>query len=98
MVTGNNTMVYWLTLVEDRLKSLEKANQALSKCQRAKRIRIQEGGTCTGDIAKVLIAKKEAKRLKRRKTLLEGNNVEARPVTQQRCGNCGKTGYNIRTC
>ena len=43
MVTGNDTMVYWLTLVEDRLKSLEKANQALLKRWRAKRIRVTGG-------------------------------------------------------
>ena len=98
MATGNNTMAHRLTLVEDRLKSLEKANQALSKRRRAKRTRIQEGGTCTGDIAEVLIAEKEAKRLKRQKTLLEGNNAEAGPATQRRCGNCGKTGHNVRTC
>ena len=98
IATGSNTMAYRLTLVEDRLKSLKKANQALLKRQRAKRTRIQEGGTCTGDIAEVLIAEKEAKRLKRRKTLLEGNNAEAGLATQQRCSNCGKTGYNVRTC
>ena len=64
MVTSNNTMAYQLILVEGRLKSLKKANQALSKRQRAKRTRIQEGGTCTRDIAKVLIAEKEVKRSK----------------------------------
>ena len=31
MATGNDTMAHRLTLVEDRLKSLEKANQALSQ-------------------------------------------------------------------
>jgi len=98
MATSNNTIAHWLTLVEDRLKSLKKANQALSKRQRAKRTRIQEGGTCTRDIAKVLITKKEAKRLKQQKTSSEGNNAEARPATQQRCSNCSKTGHNVRTC
>ena len=98
MATSNDTMAHRLTLVEDRLKSLEKANQALSKRRRAKRTRIQEGGTCTRDITKVLITKKEAKRSKRRKTSSEGDNAEAGPATQQRCGNCSKTGHNVRTC
>ena len=97
IATSLEQIAYKLTLLKDWVQTLEKANNAFSKRQRAKRIRIQEGGTCTRDIAKVLIAKKEVKRLKQQKVLLEGGDVEARLATQQRCSNCSKTGYNVRT-
>ena len=97
LATGSDSMAHRLTLMENRLKSLEKANKALSKRRRAKRTRIQDGGICTGDVAKDLIAQKEAKRSKRQKTSSEGGDAEAGPATQRRCGNCGKTGHNVRT-
>ena len=28
----------------------------------------------------------------------EEGDAEAEPVTQRYCGNCGKTGHNVRTC
>jgi hypothetical protein len=98
MATGSERIAHELTLLKDRVQTLEKANKALSKRRRAKRTRIQEGGTCTGDIAEVLIAKKEAKGSKRQKRSEEEGNEEAGPSAPRRCGNCGKTGHNVRTC
>ena len=65
MAIGSERIVYELTLLKDRVRTLEKANEALSKRRRAKRICIQEGGTYIGDIAEVLIVEKEVKRSKR---------------------------------
>lgn len=98
MATGAERIAHELTLLKDRVQTLEKANQALSKRRRAKRTRIQEGGTCTRDIAEVLIAEKEAGKSKRQKVSLEGDGTEAGLATQRRCSNCGKTGHNARTC
>ena len=98
MATGGLRIAYKLILLKDCVQTLEKANEALAKRRRAKRTRIQEGGTCTGDAAKVLIATKEAKGSKRQKRWSEGSDAEAGPATQRRCGNCGRTGHNIRTC
>ena len=98
MASGNDSMAHRLTLVEDRLKTLEKANHALSKRRRAKRTRIQDGGTMTVDAAKVLIAEKEAKGSKRQKREEEEGNKEAGLSAPRCCSNCGKTGHNVRTC
>ena len=98
MATSLERIAYELTLLKDWVWTLEKANKALLKRWRAKCTCIQEGGTCTRDTAEVLIAEKEAKRLKRQKMSLGGGNVEAGPATQWCCSNCGKTGYNVRTC
>ena len=97
IVTSLEQIAYELTLLKDQVQTLKKANKALLKHWRAKYTCIQEEGTYTRDTTKVLIAKKEAKRLKQQKMLLEGGNVEARLATQQRCSNYSKTGYNVRT-
>jgi hypothetical protein len=98
MASGNDSMAYRLTLIEDRVKTFEKTNKALSKRRKAKRICIQDGGTCIGDIAEVLIAEKEEKKSKQQKMSSEEDDTEARPAIQRRYSNCGKTGHNIRTC
>ena len=98
MATDLEQIAYELTLLKDWVWTLEKANEALLKHWRAKYIRIQEGGTYTGDTTEVLIAEKKAKRLKRQKMSLGGGDIEAGLVTQQCCSNCSKTGYNVQTC
>ena len=65
LVNGTERIVYELTLIKNRIRTLEKANEALSKHRRAKRTYIQDKGTCTGDVAQILIVEKEAKRSKR---------------------------------
>ena len=98
MATGLEWIAYKLTLLKDWVQTFEKANEALLKHQRAKCIRIQEGGICTRDTVEVLIAEKKAKRLKQQKMSLGGGNVEAGPVTQRCYSNCSKTSHNVRTC
>ena len=58
-------MAHRLTLIEDRVKTLEKTNEAFSKRRKAKHTYIQDRGTYIRDIAEVLIAEKEAKGSKR---------------------------------
>ena len=87
-----------MTLMYKELRTFRKANEALSKRRRAKRTRLQDGGSLNLEEAQVLIAKKEAKRSKRQKLSEEGDDAEAGPATQQRYGNCGKAGHNVRTC
>jgi len=85
-------------LLKEENETLRKANEALSKRRRAKRIRLQDSGSLNPQEAHVLIASKEGKASKRQKMLEEGGEAEAGPTTQRRCGNCGKTGHNVRTC
>ena len=87
-----------MTLLKKENETLREANEALSKRRRAKRTRLQDSGSLNPREAQVLIAAKEGKASKRQKMLEEGGETEAGPATQRRCGNCGKTGYNVRTC
>ena len=98
IATGRLRIAHKLILLKDRVQTLKKANKALAKRRRAKRTRLQGGGSLNREEAQVLIDKKEAKGSKQQKRWSEGSDAEAGPATQRRCGNCGRTGHNIRTC
>ena len=87
-----------MTLLHDRVRSLEKANEALSKRRRAKRTRIQVGGALTVEDAQLLIIRKENIKEKSGERLAERGGLETRLTISRHCGRCGKAGHNIRTC
>jgi hypothetical protein len=98
LAKGTELIAHRVTLLEDELRTLRQANQALAKRQRAKRTRIQAGGVLTIEDAQVLIAAKETGNQQSRARLSRGRGSEAGLVIQRRCGKCGKTGHNVRTC
>jgi len=98
MAVGNDSIAHRLTLIEDRVKTLEKANEALSKRRRAKQTRIQEGETCTRDAVVVLITAKEAKQSKRQKRSKREGDEEAGLLAPQCCRKYRQAGHNVRTC
>jgi hypothetical protein len=51
--------VHRLTLAEARISTLERANEALSKCRRAKRTQIHQEGALSIEEAKDLLTQKE---------------------------------------
>ncbi len=55
-------------------------------------------GTYIGDAAEVLIVKQKTKGSKQQKRSLEEDDIKIGPTIQRCCGNCGKTGHNVRTC
>ena len=98
LAKGTEQLTYQIVLLQDEVRTLRQANQALSKRRRAKRTRIQAGGALTVEDAQALITQKEVT-IRQSKTM-PGNGIvsEAGPATSRRCGNCGKTGHNVRTC
>ena len=87
-----------MTLIREEVRNLREANMALSKRRRAKRTRVQDGGSLTVEDAQKLITEKEAKGSKREKRSDGEGNVGAGASTSRRYGNCGKAGHNVRTC
>ena len=87
-----------MTLVQNEVQTLRKANMALSKRRRAKRTRVQAGGALTVEEAQILIAQKDTGRQQSNRRPAEGDASEARPSTSRRCRRCGKTGHNVRIC
>ena len=98
LVKGTELMAHWMTLMEDKLRTLRKANEALAKRRKVKCTRLQAGGTLTIETAQVLITAKATGGQQSGERSLEERSLEGGLALQRRCGNCGKLGYNIRTC
>jgi hypothetical protein len=95
---GAQAMAHQITLLNDRVRTLEKANIGLAKRRRAKRSRVQLGGALSIEESQVIIEEKQ--KGKRPAGEMAGGAEEADRggPSKRRCGNCGETGHNARTC
>lgn len=98
LAKGTEQTAQRMILIEDELKTLRKANEALAKRRRAKRTRLQVGGALTVKDAQALLAAKAPGSQQLGGEPSGGGPSDAKPATQPRCSGCGKTGHNIRTC
>jgi hypothetical protein len=79
-------------LTQQEMAGLRKAVEIATEVKGRKRKYIQTAKTLTvGEIAD-LIAKKDSSRR------VEGGEPAKKVRTQRRCGRCGETGHNARTC
>lgn len=87
-----------LALLKAENQTLRQANQALSKRRRAKKTRLQQGGS---------LSQREAEDLQDKRDVVQQVQQEVRvsrgrkPVAETHircCSNCGETGHNARTC
>lgn len=98
LAKGTEILAHQNTLLAAEVHTLRKANEALSKRRRAKKNRIRQGGALTIEDAHDILAQEEvdAQIQYDRRSRGVGKN-EGQP-TARRCGTCGKTGHNARTC
>jgi hypothetical protein len=95
---GSTIKVHSHTLLEARVATLQAANNAASERKKRKRKRIQLGGTLSQQEAEEIIERRDAE------ALVEAERREERVRTggggegSRRCGRCGETGHNKRTC
>jgi hypothetical protein len=87
-----------MTLLSAEVRILRAANEALSKCCRAKKPRVRQGGTLTVEDAQDVLSQKEAEEQARRDKHSEGGFQKEGQPSGRRCGTCGKSGHNARTC
>jgi hypothetical protein len=95
---GMQVVSHRVVILEAEVRTLQQANEALSKRRRAKRTRLQDGGTIDGSQARQIMAEKGVVEEEER---VEGEIRVSlkRPRTGSRlCGVCRKTGHNARTC
>lgn len=98
LAKGSQAMAHKITFLEDRVRTLEKANTALAKRRRAKRTRVQLGGALSIEDSQAIIKEKE-KGKRPAAEMAGGAEEEVRGgPSKRRCGNCGETGHNARTC
>jgi hypothetical protein len=87
-----------MTLLSAKVRTLRKANKALSKRRRAKKTRVRQGGALTVEDAQDIIAQKDVdEQIRRDERAARGSRGEGQP-SGRRCRTCGKAGHNARTC
>ncbi|KAK9428643.1 hypothetical protein V1505DRAFT_376320 [Lipomyces doorenjongii] len=82
----------------DKVQALQEANQAATRRHRRPRKRLQHGGTLTVQEGLDFIQRIDVDKQTQHET--RGKNVQSgeKETKQRRCGNCGETGHNTRTC
>ena len=98
MARGLEAIAHSMTLIQQENRNLRQANEALSKRRRAKKIRVRKGEALTAGDVKDILAQKEAEQLVADEKRKNDRGRGAPPGTSRRCGNCGETGHNARTC
>ncbi len=98
LVKSTQTVMHQMVLMQDRIRTLEQANRTISKRRRAKRSRIQEGGTLDLESAREILDSKDIEKQLTQETRANGGRRKRTELNPRRCGNCGKAGHNARTC
>jgi hypothetical protein len=91
-------IIYQVALLQSEVSSLRKANEALSKRRRAKRIRVQLGGSLTIQDVQDLLDQKAIGGGVVQGTQLDSSGVGGGRTKVRCCSVCGKPGHNARTC
>ena len=87
-----------MALLRAENTSLRKANEALSKRRRAKRTRVQLGGSLIVQDAQDLLGQKAAGGEEGREMQEDGGGAGGVRTKVRCCGVCGKPGHNACTC
>jgi DDE superfamily endonuclease/Tc5 transposase DNA-binding domain/helix-turn-helix, Psq domain len=95
---GAQTMIHSVALLTARVKALEEANHTLSKRRRAKKARFREGGSLTVQDGQDLLDQKAVDEQMMQEIRDNSGRKRRVETRERRCGNCGKTGHNTRTC
>jgi hypothetical protein len=98
LAKGTELLAHEVTLLQAEIRSLRTANEALSKRRRAKKTRIRQGGVLTVEDAHDILSQTEVDEQIRRDRRLGGGVQGKGNPTVRRCGTCGETGHNSRTC
>ena len=95
---GSVAIMHEVALLRSRIAELEEANERLSKRRKAKKTRLQKGGSLSVQEAEDLVGRINVGGQQSEEI---GNGSGQGQGTQsriRRCGNCGETGHNARTC
>jgi len=98
LAKGTMAVMHQVALLQSEVSSLRKANEALSKRRRAKRTRVQLGGSLTVQGARESLSQGAVGREGVQEMQPEGGGVGGGRTKVRCCGVCGKPGHNARTC
>jgi len=85
-------------LLRAEVKTLREANSSLAKRRRAKKTRLRHGGTLEVGEGLDLLDQKDVDAQLREATRASSSRARRAQPREQRCGICGNTGHNARTC
>ena len=91
-------MLHQNALQAARITELEEQLAVMTKRKSRKRKRIQQGGTMEYGEAAAQVAAEASVAAERSKKARGGGDHETAQPALRRCGNCGATGHNARTC
>ena len=98
LIKGGELMLHENALQRARIHELEEQLAEMTKRKSRKRKRIQQGGTMEyGEAATQVAAEASVAAGQSKKSRGRGGQERAQPAVR-RCGNCGRTGHNARTC
>ena len=98
LTKGTTAVMHQVALLRSEVSSLRKANEALSKRRRAKRTRVQLGGSLSVQDTTNLLDQKAVGGEAVGETRPDGGNPGESRTKVRYCSACGKPGYNARTC
>jgi hypothetical protein len=98
LIKGGELMLHQNALQAARISELEEQLAVMTKRKTRKRKQIQHGGTMEYGEAAAQVATAASVAAGRSKKARGGGDQERAQPTVRRCGNCGGTGHNARTC
>jgi hypothetical protein len=98
LTKGTMAVMHEVSLLRSEVSSLRKANEALSKRRRAKKTRVQLGGSLTMQDAMNLLGQSAVVGEGVQETQPDGSGAGGARTKVRCCGVCGKPGHNARTC
>ena len=98
LTKGTERLAHENTLLNAEIRTLRKANEALSKRRRAKKTQLRQGGVLTGKEAADILSQREVDIQIQRDERQKGGNSNGEASSNRCCSICGKTGHNARTC
>lgn len=87
-----------MALMQSEIQDLQAANEALSKRWRAKKTRLQDGGALFVQDGQGLQDQLDLVQQIRQETQAREGRKPRVELRARRCGNCGESGHNTRTC
>ena len=98
LTKGTIAIIHQVALLRAENVTLRKANEALSKRRRAKRTRVQLGGSLAIQDAQEVLGQGAIGGEGVQEIQQEGSSAEGVRTRVRCCSVCGKPGHNARTC
>jgi len=95
---GSTKIIHQVTIILGENESLQRANELISKRRRAKKSRLQLRGSLSQQDAQDLLDQNSVAEQIKQETQFRGRRKARVQVRARRCGICGNTGHNMRTC